>query len=222
MRESRFQIPVIFLRLLSLTLLKIFYRFEIQGLEHLKTQKAGFILAGNHTGYLDSLLIYAALNRDFFFLMKEEVFSWRIVGQWVRHGNIIPLYEGKEKRMLVETLRLLKAGHPLCVFPEGRLTETGEINPFQEGVAFLQEKSQVPILPFAIQGGFEAWAYGQPWPNLKRGSLRLVIGPAIPFDAQQSRQTITEHLYQKVNSLFHWQPDRDDPVQPGASEMLTS
>jgi 1-acyl-sn-glycerol-3-phosphate acyltransferase len=221
MRKSRFQIPVILLRMLSLTLLKIFYRFEIHGLEHLKNQKGGFILAGNHAGYLDSLLIYATLNRDFSFLMKEEVFSWKMVGQWVRYGNIIPLYEGKEKRMLVTVLQLLKAGHPLCIFPEGRLTETGELNPFQEGVAFLQEKSQVPILPFAIQGGFEAWAYGQPWPNLKRGSLRLVIGPAIPFEAQQSRQNITEHLYQKVNSLYQWQPVQDALVQSKASEMLT-
>lgn len=222
MRKSRYQIPIIFLRILSLILLKIFYRFEIHGLEHLKNQKGGFILAGNHTSYLDSLLIYAALNRDFFFLMKEEVFSWKIVGQWVRYGNIIPLYEGQEKRMLVEALRLLKTGYPLCVFPEGRLTETGVINPFQEGVAFLQEKSQVPILPFAIQGGFEAWAYGQPWPSLKRGSIRLIIGRAIPHEAHQSRQSITERLYQRVNALFHWQPDRDNPVQPEASEMLTS
>lgn len=221
MRKRQFQIPVLWLRLLSLTLLKVFYRFEIYGLEHLRNQKEGFILAGNHTGYLDSLLIYAALHRNFFFLMKEEVFSWKVVGRLVPYGNIIPLYQGQEKRMLVEALRLLKAGHPLCVFPEGRLTETGEINPFQEGVAFLQEKSQAPILPFSIQGGFEAWAYGKPWPTLKRGVLRLVIGPTIRYEPQQSRQNITEHLYQQVNALFHWQPERDDPVQARAKEILT-
>lgn len=211
MNKKRIQVPRPWLRFVSVTLLKLFYRFEIHGLAHLNSQTGGFILAGNHTGYLDSLMIYAALNRDFSFLMTEEVLSWRIIGKIVRYGNIIPLFQGKEKRVLAESLRLLKAGHPLCIFPEGKLTETGHMNPFQEGVAFLHEKSQVPVVPFAIQGGFQAWGYQRPWPSFRK-KITLRIGAPMHYDPHQHRANLTRNLYRQVSALLK---------APLASERLT-
>lgn len=209
MRKSRFEIPLPVLRLISRILLRLFFSFEVEGLHHLRDRPArssrspssqGYILAGNHTGYLDSLMIYAACNRRFQFLMTEEVFSWGIIGKLVRYGNILPLYKGQERRTLVESLRLLKQGQSLCVFPEGRLTLSGEMSPFQDGVAFLQEKSGVPIIPFAIQGGFEAWAYGRPWPTFRK--VRLIIGPALEFEPGQPRQHITNRLSRRIQALL--------------------
>lgn len=200
MRKSRFEIPLPALRLISSILLRLFFSFEIEGLHHLQSKSGGYILAGNHTGYLDSMMIYAACNRRFRFLMTEEVFSWGIIGKLVRYGNILPLYKGQERRTLVEALRLLKQGQPLCVFPEGRLTLTGDMSPFQEGVAFLQEKSGVPVIPFAIQGGFEAWPYGRPWPTFRK--IRLMIGPTLEFEADLSRRQMTERLSQRIQMLL--------------------
>lgn len=200
MRKSRFEAPYVLLRLISKTLLGLFFPLTVQGLGHLNGQQSGFILAGNHAGYLDSLILFAACPRYFCFLMTEAVFSWPWVGGLVRYGNIIPLYKGREKRALVEAVQSLREGYPVCIFPEGGLTRTGELAPFNEGVAFLREKSGVPVLPFAIQGGFEAWPYGRRWPRFRK--LTLVIGPPLPVRSGVSRADVTRQLEAEVRRLM--------------------
>lgn len=213
MRKSRIQVPTGVLSMISRLLLKCFFSLKIEGLEHLKNNQRSFILAGNHTGYLDSLLIYTAMRQDFSFLMTEEVFSWKLIGKLVRYGNILPLYQGKEKRVLLESLRLLRAGHPLCIFPEGKLTKTGVIQPFQEGLGFLQEKSGVEVIPFAIQGGFEAWGHDRLFPSLKYRKLQLVIGAPIKHDPRLTRRELTERVFQQVSTLYQCsrQPANEAP-----------
>ncbi len=156
-RKSDFEIPFGLLRLIAWLLLRPFFGFEVRGLHHLRSCRGGVILAGNHTGFLDSLAVLVSCSRYFRFMMTEEVFGWGMIGRLVPYGNIIPLYKGREKRALLDAIRALQGNGIICIFPEGQLTQDGELNPFHEGVAYLQEKSGASIVPFAIHGGFEAW-----------------------------------------------------------------
>lgn len=171
--KSVFEIPFGLLKLISWLMLKPFFGFEVRGLQHLQACRNGVILAGNHTGFLDSLTVLVGCARYFRFMMTEEVFSWGLIGKLVPFGNIIPLYKGREKRALVDAVQLLKQGGALCIFPEGKLTKDGCLNPFHEGVAYLQEKSGAAIVPFAIHGGFEAWPQARRLPVFRKVILEF-------------------------------------------------
>ncbi|MCE3234196.1 MAG: acyl-[ACP]--phospholipid O-acyltransferase [Vampirovibrio sp.] len=199
MKKSRFEIPYALLRGIAWTILKAGFAFEVRGINHLAACRQGLILAGNHTGLLDSLTIYAACQRYFRFMMTEEVFTWGLIGKLVPYGNIISLYQGRERKALMETIQLLRQGSMVCIFPEGKLTQDGHLNRFNEGVAFLQQKSGAPILPFAIHGGFEAWAHTSRLPHFRK--VILEFGPPIEAGQYNTRTEIVQALEIRVRQM---------------------
>lgn len=199
MQKSRFEIPFFILRIIAWCIMKPFFRIEIRGQAVLNACDQGVILAGNHTGLLDSLTLLVACQRYFRFLMIDEVFSWEWVGKLVPYGNIIPLYQDRHRRVLVETVQQLRQGMAICIFPEGKLTQDGALNPFNKGVAYLQQKSGMPIVPFAISGGFEAWPQAQKWPRFRK--IILQFGEPIQADLCETREKVIQTLEQRVQIM---------------------
>lgn len=180
--------------------LKLFFRLEVKGIENLAQVQQTWILAGNHTGLMDGFIISAILNKPFKFLVKEEVIHWPLVGQLLKHCNILVLPTSNHKKALEVTIQALEKGHNVCIFPEGKLTTTGKLNAFKNGTAFLHQKSGAPIIPFAIKGGFEAWQYGQLLPKLHKISIQF--GTPITYSETRNRTKTTELLYQQVQKLL--------------------
>jgi 1-acyl-sn-glycerol-3-phosphate acyltransferase len=46
----------------------------------------------------------------------------------------------------------LNEGELVGIFPEGRITDTGELYPFRPGVTRILERNPVPVIPLALQG----------------------------------------------------------------------
>ncbi len=199
MDTKKVSIPLPLLRIFSQCVLKIGFAFTAESREHLQNIAGPVILAGNHTGCLDSLVLFASVRRDFLFLMDASVFDWKVMGRWVKYGNILTLNTGKPLTSLKQSIAILKAGQSLCIFPEGGLTMNGELGEFQEGAAFIQEKSNAPIIPFAISGGFEAWPCGQTLPTFHKINIRF--GEPIMPNPERNRTTTTQQLKQAVVSL---------------------
>ena len=55
-------------------------------------------------------------------------------------------------RAFAEVAKALAAGEVVGIFPEGRLTETGELNPFRPGVQQIIATTPVPVVPLALRG----------------------------------------------------------------------
>ncbi len=215
--KSRFELPYPFTRAVARFLLWLGFALEVQGQEWLlpdgpnathgrttdeknRGHRPGLILAGNHTGYLDSLVVVAAVASRFRFLMTHEVFDWGWVGRCVPYVNIIPIAPGREKRALVEAVQALQQSETICIFPEGRLSRDGSLGPFQNGVGLLQQKSGAMIVPFAICGGFAAWPEGQRLPRF--GKILLLFGEPMLPDMSADRQAITQTLKTRVQALL--------------------
>ena len=45
-----------------------------------------------------------------------------------------------------------KAGDLVGIFPEGRITDTGELYPFRKGITRIVERTPVPVVPMALKG----------------------------------------------------------------------
>ncbi len=171
------------LRSLLTPVFKLFFSFQVEGREHLNAPRV--LLAGNHTGFLDGPLLLAALGRPVRFMVAQAVLGWPVIGWLVRRAGIIPVVPRREKQTMKHAVEVLKTGHMVAIFPEGKLTLDGEIQPFQRGVAMLQRQSGSTLVPFAIHGGYEAWHWGMWLPKPRR--IVLQFGqPILPPEATDS------------------------------------
>ena len=179
------------------TILRLFFRFQVEGGHYLQ-QRGPVILAGNHTGLLDSLLVFASFKRPVRFLASEHVFTWPVIGWIVRRVGVIPVKPGKGGGAYRETVERLGRGEAIGIFPEGKLTTDGSIARFHKGVARLHLESQAPIVPFVIQGGFEAW----PWKSLFPRPRKVVIQFGPPLEHKHlSEEALTAELEQTIRFM---------------------
>ncbi|HBH18876.1 MAG TPA: hypothetical protein DDX14_08095, partial [Cyanobacteria bacterium UBA9579] len=174
-----------------------FFPLEIVGKEHLNIS-GGLILAGNHAGVLDTPLIEVSSKRPVTFFMASWVQSLIVIGWMAKRFQVIPVSRNHLGKAISETIKRLNSGETVCIFPEGTPTSTGKIAEFKRGVAFIHKRSKVPIVPFVIQGGYEAW----PW----RFSLPIFRKITLQFDKpycnpEEDEQVITEQLQKRVQYM---------------------
>lgn len=149
------------------SIFKTLFPIQVEGKEYL-VNKGKIILAGNHTGWIDTFIIQGACKRPIWYITGPTAFEMPIVRQLVKMCNVIPLQFGKGVVALDAAVNKLNGSEVVCIFPEGRLTEDGNLNKFGKGVAYIHKRSKAPIVPFVIQGGFEAWAYNKPLPRFRK------------------------------------------------------
>jgi 1-acyl-sn-glycerol-3-phosphate acyltransferase len=115
------------------------------------------VLVCNHVSYVDAVVIMAASPRPIRFVMDHRIFKTPLLGWIFRTAKAIPIAPAKEdpwllEKAYVDIAQALHEGELVCIFPEGRLTTTGEINEFKGGIAKIVERSHVPVIPMALRG----------------------------------------------------------------------
>ncbi|HKZ73875.1 MAG TPA: MFS transporter [Steroidobacteraceae bacterium] len=149
-------VPEFLLRFLAWLLIHAFYRLRVRGIENVPESGAA-LLASNHVSFADALVISAACRRPIRFVMDHGIFRIPVLS-WVFRGmKAIPIASRKEhpqtlERAFEEIARELRAGHLVCIFPEGRLTPDGELGEFRPGIMRALEETPVPVVPMALTG----------------------------------------------------------------------
>lgn len=131
------------------------FRPTIEGRENIPSD-GPLILAGNHTDYLDCLLIISAIKKPVHFLGKHTLFEG-IKGYFVKAMKVIPVDRTKSKNEEAKraSLEVLKAREILGIFPEGTINRSSRtILPFKMGAVYFSHKTASPIVPFVIEGKF--------------------------------------------------------------------
>lgn len=174
---------------------KCLFRYQFEGIDNIpKTGKV--ILAGNHTGHLDSLILQMAAKRNFWFITGPAAFKIPIIRHLLKWFNVLPLNFGDGLTALENGVVKLKGGEAVIIFPEGRFTTNGELCRFHRGVSIMAKEANCPIVPFAIKGGFEAWGKLRKNPKL---FTKIIIQFGQPItDLSGSEKEITKELEQRV------------------------
>ncbi|MEA3118219.1 MAG: hypothetical protein QOI13_1489, partial [Paraburkholderia sp.] len=125
-----------------------------------------------------------------------------------RHAKAIPIAPAYEDAALLEQAyeacaAALDQGELVCIFPEGKLTRDGEVNPFRQGVTRIVERSPVPVVPMALRGlwgSVFSRAADARWPRpVRKGVMsRLTLAVAEPLDP---RSATPEALQRIVTEL---------------------
>lgn len=129
--------------------------------------EGGVLLLANHQSYLDPLFSALALSREVSFMARASLFGNFAFSWLIRSVNAFPVKRGAaDVGAIKETLRRLKAGRAVLLFPEGTRTRDGSIGPMEQGVAVLAKRARVPIVPVLVDGAFEAWPRGRKLPAI--------------------------------------------------------
>ncbi|MFF9896174.1 lysophospholipid acyltransferase family protein [Streptomyces longispororuber] len=161
-------------------LLRLMFRPRIEGLEHVPESGAA-IVAGNHLSFSDHFLMPAILKRRITFLAKAEYFTGpgvkgRLTAAFFRSAGQIPVdRSGKEagQAAIREGLGVLRKGELLGIYPEGTRSHDGRLYKGKVGVAAMALKAQVPVVPCAMIGTFEAQPPGKVVPRFRRVTIRF-------------------------------------------------
>ncbi|NUQ63522.1 MAG: 1-acyl-sn-glycerol-3-phosphate acyltransferase [Pirellulales bacterium] len=140
------------------------FRIRYTGVTNVPTD-GGALVVSNHQSHLDPPLIGAGYPRRMNFLARDTLFRNPHFARLIRSLNAIPLdREGGGMAGMKQTLRRLKRGEFIVVFPEGTRTKDGEIAPFRRGFATLAIRSHAAIVPATIEGAFDCWPRTQSYP----------------------------------------------------------
>ncbi len=128
------------------------YRVRVDGLENLP-RRGGALLISNHVSFVDWLFIMAAADRPVRFLMGKEYYDKPWIRPLAKIPRVIPIPPEIRPRELIQSLRdcgrAMQEGNVVCIFPEGALTRTGELQLFRRGFEHLMKNMMhaVPANP---------------------------------------------------------------------------
>lgn len=154
------------------------------GIENIPAE-GGVLVVSNHESFLDPVLVGTGVRRGMTYLARSSLFRNILFGTVIRSIDAIPIdREGLGLAGIKESLRRLKRGGMVVIFPEGTRTPDGEIQPFRAGFTMLAVRSKAAILPVAIEGAFQAWPRRQKLPS--RSTIHVRYGrPILPEEARQ-------------------------------------
>ncbi|HEV3025517.1 MAG TPA: lysophospholipid acyltransferase family protein [Pirellulales bacterium] len=182
-----------FLHVTCRLLAVVVFRVRVEGREHVPST-GGVLVLSNHQSHLDPVLIGLACDRRINYLARETLFGFAPFRWLIYSLDAIPIdREGLGLAGVKETLRRLKQGEMVLIFPEGTRTRDGQIATLKPGFALLARRTSVPLVPVAIEGAYDAWPRRRLLPA--SATIHIRFGePLLPEHAStfDDREIVTE------------------------------
>lgn len=191
------------IKILSICILKTFYRFKVYGLENI-TKKAA-IITSNHISYLDPPIITAAIKEEIHFLARASLFKIPIFKTFLKNLNSHPIYANESNLKTFRTVdQILKSGKKIVIFPEGTRSKDGEIQELLKGVAFLVSLTKTDVLPVYIYGAYDVWGKNRKFPKLF-GKISCVFGKPIRYEEFENleKDKKNEYILSRIKDSFY-------------------
>lgn len=121
-------------------------------------REGGVLLVSTHQCFFDPVLASLAFDRECNFMARESLFYNRPFASLIGSLNAFPVRRNTaDLRAIKETLRRLKSGQMVLVFPEGTRTADGRIGELQPGAAAIAKQAKATVVPTVIEGAYNVW-----------------------------------------------------------------
>jgi 1-acyl-sn-glycerol-3-phosphate acyltransferase len=164
-------------------ILRLWYRPQVTGLENVPDDGAA-IIAPNHQSFLDDFLFPLVIRkRKVVMMAKADYFDTWYTAWFFKAAGCIPVRrEGgsASAKALTGGIDALRAGKLVGIFPEGTRSPDGRLYRGKTGVARMALEAQVPVIPVALVGTYEAWPYDKKLP--KPGRVEIRFGKPLTFE----------------------------------------
>ena len=131
------------------------FRIRVHGIENIPKDEK-YIICANHKSFLDPIFVALAINRQVHFIAKKELFEIPILKSILKKLNAIPAQrDGKDLSVLRDSIKLIKKGKILGIFPEGtRVKKVSEEN-MKTGVAMIASRAGADVIPVFINSNYK-------------------------------------------------------------------
>ena len=200
-------------------LLRVLGRLQSSGEANVPA-RGGVLYCPNHISDADPTAIFVTVPRRPWFVGKSELFEIPVLGWFFAHFQGFPIKRDSADRAALRRIEaLLKAGQPVALFPEGRLSETGRLGRIQPGAALLALRAGVPIVPVGLQHTDGIVPYGKLTPRFSPRPVRVTFGPPIwPQDyANLPRSEAIAAITRKLGLELARLTDQPPPGSPGST-----
>lgn len=178
---------------------KTVYRIRVYGHENLP-QRGGALLVANHVSWLDGPLMLLTSSRP----VRVLAFTGSLQHPGIRRlaeriGVVLVSPQPQAVRAALQTARqALRDGELVCIFPEGAITRSGQMQAFRPGLFRVLQGTGVPVVPvyldelwgsvFSFRGGKFFWKWPERWPY----PISIFFGRPVdnPMDVHRVRQAV--------------------------------
>ena len=173
------------------------FDLKVMGIENLPASGA-YIISSNHQSYLDPLILGSVLPQEIFrrafAVGTSDIFGQGFMRRLARSIKVVVLDPDGN---LVPAMRAgafgLRHGLALILYPEGERSIDGRPRIFKKGAAILSIHLQVPIVPVAIEGFYDAWPRNQAFRGFT--PLKMIFGrPIMPPPETEASEAAYEKL----------------------------
>lgn len=135
-------------------------------------------------------------------MAKSELFDFPILGKAIRGFRAFPVKRGEPDREAIKrAVALLKAGETVCIFPEGELSESGDMLPLKPGVALIVRMAGVPVIACGLKNTNRMMPYGKVIPRPSFRWIEARWGEPKQFEAHATGEEIMEWATQELEKL---------------------
>lgn len=180
-------------------LFHILGRVKISGRENIP-YGLPYVTAINHVSIFDPPLAASFWPEQLEIIGASDVFEKPGQGQLLRLYGVTPVHRGEYDRALLEwVVRVIRAGRPLLIAPEGGRSHVTAMRRAKPGVAYIVEATHVPVVPVALVGTTDDF-----WQRAKRGErplLEMRIGKPIHLPPIQEKGAARHEARQRNSDL---------------------
>jgi long-chain acyl-CoA synthetase len=198
-----------------------FLTLQVEGVENLAHIHPPVLFASNHQSDLDTPAIFAALPWRWRYrvapAMSQDYFrTWLEPGSapfWKRMSTMaeyflateffnaypLPQHMAGVRRALKYTGELIDLGYCPLVYPEGKRTPDGTLQPFKSGIGVMATRLRVPVVPIHLTGLFEIYSTYDSWP--RRGTVKVQFGSPLHFGTEHDEKAVASSIEAAITRM---------------------
>lgn len=207
-------LPQHIIRMLLRRVLSWIYGVKVYGLEHLKELTGNALIVSNHTSFLDAVLLWTYLPDGLYFAINTHVSQkWWVKPflHLVKYFPIDPTNPMAVKSIIDE----VKQGKRVVIFPEGRITTTGNLMKIYPGPSLIADKSGAQILPVCLEGSqYSLFSrFGNQLKTRPQSKITLTVQAPVTLDVDPAvkgrarRQAAARRMYDIMVNMKYQSAD---------------
>lgn len=170
---------------------KLVYRIKKVNEQNIP-EEGSYIICANHVNMLDALAVVCGCKRKVRFICKESMFKNKALGWALKLSDTIPINRDKNDiESMKRSIKALKNGDILGVFPEGTRKGMEKNLKAKSGAAFFSLKTGTKVIPLGIQGSFKPFT-----------KVKLVFGEPLDFSEYYGKEKDKEALEKVTNIIM--------------------
>lgn len=165
-------------------------------------KEGGLLVLANHLSDIDPVACQLACPRPIYFMGKSELFEMPVLRTLTRWFKAFPVRRGEADRTALRTaVGYLQSGNVVLVYPEGQLSETGDLQELKPGVGLIAKMAGVPVLCLGLRGTNRVIPYGSYVPRPAFGGVEAVWGEPRQFRKEASVEEILDWVQGQLREL---------------------